>query len=447
MKKRTYMTCFWLFVSVVFSSCAVNGMSFGGGNGGGSNPSAPGPLYGVFVATNGSDTNSGTNLAFPLRTFGAAISNALINNLTNIYVAEGTYKPGSGLNGATRGLVITNSGLHFSGGWDSNFSSITGYSVLDGNFSLDHVVYVKNVSNMTFQGMIVRNGYAIGNDAANTNGAGMYMTNIHACLFTNLIVCSNYSLADGGGIWFCGNSNVFSADILSNYANYSGIYYGFGGGIFTGLGSYHNTFSGEFSYNTALGGGGIFLGTNTGNNRITCVLQHNIAYALCDGAGIALYYSQANSDKGMIHSNVTVYAAGPPCFAGGVFVTNGSFNKIEGSICSNIGYYGAGACFTGGSNNTLSAFVYDNIQAGYGGGLMLYRTQNATVSGLFLRNQGIWCCSGIGLSIDYSSALLTNLIVTANSCGGSGGGCYQYGSTVSTNDLYIYNNSPDDWVY
>lgn len=429
-------------------SCTIN--QLGGNNntsGGGSGSPAPTVLFGVFVATNGSDTNDGTNLAYPLRSLSVAISNAVANGLTNIYISVGVYKPGSGLNAQTNGLVITNSGLHFSGGWDSNFQHFSDYSVLDGSNNLDHVVYAKNVSNMSFQGMIVRNGYATGNDAANTNGAGMYLTNLKSCLFTNVIVSSNYSLGNGGGIWFCGVSNTLSFDIVSNINVFISSYYGYGGGVFIGEGSRFNTFLGTVSYNSASSGGGMYFDTNTGNNEIFCAIENNIS-GWVGGGGIVFNYSDSNHFRGFVNGNTVVFAAGPWCLGGGVLINYGCWNLIEGTICSNSGYSGSGGCIWYGSNNTVRAFVYDNIDAGYGGGFFFWHSDNVLVSGLFLRNQGLWNCASGGLAIYYSGAtILTNLVLTENSCGAGGYGVYGFGSTITTNGSYIYNNFPNDCYY
>jgi hypothetical protein len=48
------------------------------------------PLYGVFVATNGLDTNPGTPVA-PVQTIGAGISKAVDAGIAHVYVCAGTY--------------------------------------------------------------------------------------------------------------------------------------------------------------------------------------------------------------------------------------------------------------------------------------------------------------------------------------------------------------------
>lgn len=436
-----------VFICLTVFSCAVNQLN-PGGSGGGTTPSGPIQLNGVFVSINGSDTNDGTNQYCPLRTFSRAISNALTNALTNIYASEGVYKPGSGLNGSLRGLVITNSGLHFSGGWDSNFQSVTGYSVLDGTNGLDHVVYSKNISNTVMQGFIIQNGYTIGADTANTNGAGMYLTNLNFSLFTNIIVCSNYALGNGGGIWFCGVSNTFSIGIVSNINVFVSADYGYGGGIFIGQGSRFNTFRGYVSYNSAASGGGMYFDSNTGNNEISCSIEKNTS-GWVGGGGIAFYYSDSNHYQGIVNGNTVNFASGPACLGGGVMIYYGCWNLVEGNICSNSGYSGSGGCIWYGSNNTIGAFVYDNIEAGYGGGIYLYYTTNATVSGVILRNKYrlLSNCRGGGLCVFNSIAVLTNMIITENRAEWVGGGICQYASLLTTNGIFVFNNSPDDCYF
>lgn len=452
MIKMTKLTIAYLLTGLCLFSCAISrinsGNPYDGGNSGGSETV---PLTGVFVATNGNDTNSGTNYSKPLRTFAAAVSNARANSLTNIYVAAGTYKPGTGLRPAPSGLVITNSSLNISGGWDSNFQNTGDYSVLDGTNGLDHVVYAKNVSNLTFQGFFIKNGRAVGNDTANTNGSGMYLSNMTACLFTNIIVSNNYALGNGGGVWISGISNKFCADVLSNYANYAGPYNGFGGGVYVGPGSYRNVFSGNVSFNIGLGGGGMFFGTNTGRNEIYCNLEKNVACALEGGGGISFYHSSSNHYNGLVNGNYVTFMAGPACYAGGVFINYGHWNFIEGIICSNTAYSGGGGCVNYGTNNTIQAYIYDNMHNaeayywGWGIGLYLRYNGNTTVSGIIMHNHSSGVSSyGGGMAIVNSTVFLTNLIVTGNSSPGTGG-IFSSGSTLTTNGAYIYDNSPTDF--
>ncbi|MCX8096394.1 MAG: hypothetical protein N3D81_02715, partial [Spirochaetes bacterium] len=155
----------------------------------------------VYVSPSGSDANSGFSKNTPVRSIQKAIQIAVQNNISHIYLSVGTYTPGNGLNATSEysGVVLTNNNISIIGGWDSNFSSIVGYSDLNGNNILRHVMYVENVSGIVLRNLMLRGGNA--NDSMQTNhmiGGGIYLSNVSYSSLSNLLILSNNSLLGGG---------------------------------------------------------------------------------------------------------------------------------------------------------------------------------------------------------------------------------------------------------
>ncbi|MFN4246057.1 MAG: hypothetical protein ACK4F9_07975, partial [Brevinematia bacterium] len=78
------------------------------------------------------------------------------------------------------------------------FNGIVGYSELDGDGSLYHVVKVEGVSNVKLENLIIRGGRANGITPDNLGG-GIYMESVMYSVLTNIIVLNN-SAYSGGGI-------------------------------------------------------------------------------------------------------------------------------------------------------------------------------------------------------------------------------------------------------
>lgn len=426
MKFHAYV---FLFLGLV--SCSVAPVPAGTGPDAG-NP--PPDLTGVFVSTNGDDANAGTSRSAPLRTLPAALSNALTNGLTNIYVAEGVFAPGSGLEPTGFGLIITNSGLHLSGGWDGGFLSVTGYSVLDGTNGLEHVVYASGVSNMVFQGFMIRNGMATGTLTALSNGGGLLLTNIVSCLLTNTVVSNNSSSRNGGGIWMSGVSNTVCATVLYNQSGN-----GIGGGVFISSGSFSNRIFADISHNSSLVGGGLYLGADTGWNSVSGTVGFNSASLFSSkagGGGITLSNSFSNYFSCLVNGN----SSGG--WGGGYHIT-GNDNVITGSVSSNSAFQGGGMTYYSGSRNTIQTVVKDNTCINLGGGIYIEYAE-VKISSLVLRNSSGY--AGGGIFNFWGSVTITNSVVAdnANASFRGGGLCDQ--NTISvTNGSSIYNNSPNDY--
>ncbi|MCX8096177.1 MAG: hypothetical protein N3D81_01615, partial [Spirochaetes bacterium] len=207
---------------------------------------------GVYVSTYGNDTNNGLTKTSPVKSIQKAISIAVSNNLTYIYLSTGVYTQGNGLNTETSGVVITNDGIKIIGGFDESFSSIVGYSELDGGGSLIHIILAMNVSNVVIRNLVVRGGNANGDGITNECGGGIYFERVTHSLVSNVVLSNNSANNGGGGIFLNSSSkNILIITAVSNRADY-------GGGVYLFNNSVSNLVRGIVSRNFASANGGGF---------------------------------------------------------------------------------------------------------------------------------------------------------------------------------------------
>ncbi|MCS7299349.1 MAG: hypothetical protein RMJ37_05260, partial [Spirochaetia bacterium] len=120
----------------------AGGSSRGPGGGPGGGPGTQQEVFDnpVYVSPSGDDANDGLSKDRPVKTIQVAIQKAVATNRQNILIQSGVYSVGSGLNDSGSGVVISNNNIRLIGGWNSAFSSVVGYSELDGGGSLTHII-------------------------------------------------------------------------------------------------------------------------------------------------------------------------------------------------------------------------------------------------------------------------------------------------------------------
>lgn len=334
----------------------------------------------VYVAVTGSDINSGVRTA-PLHTIQKAIQTATNLGYSEIRVASGTYTPGSGLNSALpalqySGVYLHSGGLALRGGWDGVFESREGYSVLDAQNSLYHVVYVENVNQVTLEGFIIKKGRA--NQFSDYQGGGIYIDRGQNHLITN-------------------------CQIISNEAVYLSGMLGMGGGIYIINGFRH---------------------------RIYALIADNQAYKA--GGGICLDQGISNSIEGKIQGNTI-----PMGYGGGIHLSGAGFCRIQAEISFNdAGDGGGGICLANGGDNSLLGAVISNFSGGNGGGIHLENEHNSTVSGDIYWNDG-W--NGGGIYSHFSTFAIYDSSITSNLCSITGGGLFVDNiDTVYMDSYYCY---------
>lgn len=393
----------------------------------------------IYVSTSGNDANDGKTFANAVLTIQKAVELVKTYSYANVYVEAGTYQQGTGLsnnvaiNNYAGVNIVDISSFNLIGGWNAAFDTQNGVSILDGQNSLHHIIWVENISNLTIDGFIIQNGNGLG---SSSRGGGIYSINCQSNTI-NAIVANN-TAAFGAGICIrYGSHNTINGTISNNI----GVA---GGGVFLEY-SDTNTISGTVSKNTASNrAGGIDI-YGSSYNTITGTVSSNIAID-SEGGGIHLYIGKHNIISGVIFGNVSDSG-------GGVYI-NTSYTTVSGIVSNNTAISGGGIFINSNVSNTISGVIIDNFATIYGGGIYIYNGLYNTFSGTISNN--IAESNGGGLYFGPSAAnntfTATSIVrwntVTDGSVG-DGGGVYvssSAGSQTTNAGFIISDNSPDDWA-
>jgi len=374
----------------------------------------------IFVSTTGNDSAAGTR-ACPIKTIQLGVTRAATNGWP-IYVAQGLYTPGNGLNASISGVTITNNNISLIGGWESNFSERIGNSLLYGNNLLSNIVYISNISNVIMDGFHISGGKG-------GFGSGVNILSSGWIIITNCSIYSNSGTQRGGGIYLRLSSNVIlSGFIYGNSADY-------GGGIALWY-SGNNRLIGFVYGNSAIyTGGGINVYSSSCNTIDGAVYDNS---AIECGGGIYFCVSYSNTINATIYGNSTTSYGG-----GGLASASFSYNTITGSIYSNsASTYGGGVLFYDSSSyNTINCFIYGN-SATYGGGVCLFGTSYNTMNGSIYGNNAT---NGGGIYLYSSDYFTNNGYITNNRANITGGGVYTNVSAPNSRLENVMNNIPNNF--
>ncbi|HUI90382.1 MAG TPA: choice-of-anchor Q domain-containing protein, partial [Anaerolineales bacterium] len=228
-----------------------------------------------YVSTTGNDgsnkSNTCTSSSSPCLTIQNAANKS--NAGDTIDVAAGTYSWSSSVN-AQANVVIVNTSLTLSGGWDSTFSSQIGDSVIDGQNANNGVLLQAAGSTVTIDRFVIEN--------SNTgDGGGIYNYGANLWLTMSTLE-NNRASGNGGGIVLINNASLtmINSTIAGNIAA------GGGGGIYvyaptTGI---VNIQYSTIAYNAAASGGGLSLPT-TGTTINNTIIALNSAGTATDCKG------------------------------------------------------------------------------------------------------------------------------------------------------------------
>ncbi|MGC8965013.1 MAG: hypothetical protein ACP5KI_06590, partial [Brevinematia bacterium] len=271
----------------------------------------------VYVSPKGNDNNPGTK-DLPFKTIEVAIDKGVIFGVNVVKAAQGTYTPGSGLNTGFSGVAIKHHNIKLIGGYDENFTSITGYSILDGQNKIQAIIEVREVTNTTIENFIVMG--ATNREKAEKNGGGIYLNKSDYSTIKN-IISSNNNVGNGAGICVIGSYNkVLNSKLLNNKGeNGSGIFvignYNqissltsqsntstiWGGNYISGISNTIN--NSEISYNSAREGGGIYIDKGIANQILDSSINNNNAQN--SGGGIFVNIGAGNIIKSTINNNIS----------------------------------------------------------------------------------------------------------------------------------------------
>ena len=241
---------------------------------------------------------------------------------------------------------------------------------------------------------------------------GVYVGGAAVLTLTNSIVTGN-TADDGAGIQNHGQLFLQNSQVISNSTP------AFGGGIYSGPGSYLELNSSVVSSNTASSGGGLFIHKGTLVMQDSEVANNTVAGG---AGGIGLSQGSLTLESSRVFSNTAVNG-----FGGGIMLGPTATADIHNSsIGWNVAGYDGGALYLESTALTLTAStVFSNTSGNYGGGLAIELTStaqlvNSTISG----NRVKWNGGGIFEYLALTTTL-TNVTVAynvANKDGNSGFG-------------------------
>jgi hypothetical protein len=309
----------------------------------------------IYVTTNGSDSNSGTNELQAFRTVTKALSMAQDNS--RIHVAAGTYTNGPGLE--TFPLAITDKmGVQILGaGAAQTMLSNTGAAV--------RVMTLTRAFRSVVQDLTVTGGRDVRTSAPNGIGGGLYATN-SSLLLSGCIVQSNtcsyswYGSAYGGGIAASASSlTLTNCVVRNNTASGASNTDGRGGGLWSdGLLTIRDSqFLGNISTNMGYGqGGGLYLAGVASLRNVLIAANH--ASSAKGGDGLCV----AGGSASLVNCTVADHPMGQSYAGHGVSQTGGTVALSNCIVwCNTIDI--AGAVTAAWCNVGTTNFGGNNISA------------------------------------------------------------------------------------
>jgi hypothetical protein len=329
----------------------------------------------IYVDKDATGANNGTSWANAYTTLQAALAVTNANGSTTyeIWVAEGTYTPGSA---RTDSFRIERNNVQLYGGFAGTETArdqrnwVAHPTILSGDIGTEnnnsdnayHVVYVNGVTYESITGATVIDGFTItaGNaDGSwpNYAGGGLYCNGAgsgHACNPTlrNVTFSGNTATDSGGGMYNAGYNGGASSPTLTNVtfsnnsARYGGGMYNFG---YSGTSSptlTNVTFSGNTT--TDYGGGMYNAGYNGGASSPTLT---NVTFSNNSAnRGGGMYNGGESGVSSPTLTNVT-FSDNRATEIGGGMYNNGSNGGVSSPTLTNVTFSGNSAQYGGGMYN------------------------------------------------------------------------------------------------
>lgn len=227
----------------------------------------------IYVSPTGNDSNPGVKVS-PVLTINQAISLASTYGLSNIYVQAGTYITNAGLASSGSGVTASLTGLNIQGGWNAGYTAQTGYSTLDGEGCLEHIVYI-SANSTKLSRLCIINGNTTGpvsNPDTGNSGPGICINSSYNTI-SNCILTNHNATGDGAIFMYNGGNNtVVDCIINQNNASYRGA------GISLWFSSYNNILNSTLSNNNVVNNGGaIYMNASSYNVVSNVKLLFNYA--------------------------------------------------------------------------------------------------------------------------------------------------------------------------
>jgi len=252
----------------------------------------------VFVNDDASGNNDGTSWTDAFNDLQDALALAVsCSNVTEIWVASGTYKPTTGTD---RNISFSmKNGVAIYGGfagtetsfserdWTANVTTLSGDIGVPNN-NTDNCFHVVSNDNNGLNNSAILDGFTITGGNADyisglTNRGGGILNNNSSPNLTNLIITENFGM-DGGGLYNLGSSPIVTnCFFTANQAN-------FGGGNYNTSGSSPNLSNCTFKNNQAVNGGALFNFNSSAATLTNCLIVNNSSTI---GGGTFNYESDA----------------------------------------------------------------------------------------------------------------------------------------------------------
>src|ERR1017187_5059952 len=330
----------------------------------------------AYVNINATGSNDGATWANAFTSLQSALSVArTCTGITQIWIAKGTYKPGTN---RTDSFSMVN-GVKIYGGFSGTETLLpqrnwtTNPTILSGDLNGDDVItgsgatlsitnnsdnsyHVINNYNNRVTSTAVLDGFTIsGGNASGTNGGGMLNISSSPTL-ANLTFSGNNASSDGGGIYNSGGSSPTLTNLTFSVNNASvggGIYKDRkstrltsvtfsgnnalnGGGMDIDLSSSPTLTNVTFSGNASHQGGGIFIGPNSSVSLTNVTMSGNSASILGGAIG--------NSGLTVNCKNTIIAQNSSPQYPDGFGPVTSQGNNLIGNGTGTTG-------FTNGTNN------------------------------------------------------------------------------------------------
>lgn len=344
-------------------------------------------------------------------------------NQTEMWVAEGTYKPTVDGGSRTVSFVLVN-GLALYGGFDGTETArnqrdpVANPTILSGNigtpnFATDnsyHVVkaYSTITNSAVLDGFTIQDGYGDGNYGGGLNVNG-------SPTLANLIIRDNYA-GSGGGI----NLALGASPQLSDVEIRDNVAVNNGGGL-ASISSATPTLTGVLlDGNGAEHGGGMYT-SNSSPVLENITFSHNTATQ--DGGGL---YTVATDSSGPTLTSVT-FQNNTATVRGGGMYSGGAYPRLNGGTFDGNTATDGGGLYVNRGRPALANLTFTANQAQHqeefsdGGGLYTYYTDIRLTNVTLADNTAD---RGGGIYIDRGAPRLTNVVVHRNTAMTEGGGLY-----------------------
>ena len=311
-------------VSILFLALAVASIASGP-----QRARAAGPWY---VTPTGNDNNNCLGPGTACSTISGVTNKPAFVSGDTIFLAEGTY-----LGSPSQPLIITID-MNLIGGWDSTFTSQSGFSTIDGQ-NLQKIVNVGSAVTSSFDRLILQNA-----TSPNNFHQGAAVFNSGTLTISNSII-QNSAANYGGGIYNEGNLILNNAVIRNNASTAQA---GEGGGIYN-VGSLilnNSTVSGNIS----LPG---FSSFGIGNSNGTVTLNSSTVSG--NTGGILNWNGSVTLNNSTVSNNTVTNGGG-----GGFVNVTGTITLNNSTVAGNSNTSNTGGIFNNGGTVTLQNSILAN---------------------------------------------------------------------------------------